>query len=134
VALTDFFVASPKELREADAAELPAPFETFQMKNVDIVELGTLNGLLTESDAMPDLVTEVTKEGPWVYRLPVALVKALASLEDKALSRVAAQWAKTEEFTRDGATASQAKAILTGLRELAKKAGARKAVFVWTSL
>lgn len=131
--LTDFFIASPKELREADAAKLPDPFKTYRTKNLDAVELGTLNAILTKSPDLPALVIEVSGEGPWIMRLPAGLTKAIAEMDDKSLKRVAARWAKTEKFVMDGSTAAHAKVILENLRALATGIG-RKNIYVWACL
>lgn len=134
MSLTDFFVASPKALREADPAKLPAPFKTFHTKNVDAVELGTLNEILTNSPDLPELAIEVSNEGPWVLRLPPTLTRALAGLEDrKLLKRVAAKWAKTDEFVAVGAKPADVEALLESLHALAASIG-RRSLYVWTSL
>lgn len=131
--LTDFFVATPKELRDADPSKLPAPFKTYRTKNVDAVELGTLNQILTKSADLPALVLEVSDEGPWIMRLPAGLTKAIGELDDKSLKRIAARWAKTEEFVRAGARGSDAEVILENLRALATGRD-RRNIYVWACL
>lgn len=131
--LTDFFTATPKELREADPSKLPAPFKVYRTKNVDAVELGNLNQILTKSPDLPALVLEVSDEGPWIMRVPAGLTKAIGGLDDKSLKRVAARWAKTAEFIMDGTKATDAEVILVNLRALAASPG-RKNLYVWTSL
>lgn len=75
--LTDFFVASPKELRAADPSKLPASFKELSHEERRCRRAWHLNEILTKSRDMPDLVIAVSEEGPWVLRLPTPLTRAL---------------------------------------------------------
>ncbi len=147
--LTDLFVASDGEIDDALVEEGPAQrFPTIEGKSVDTVKITSLNGIATNRNydlargGLEQLLSEVTEvrdageEGPWVFRLPGALVSALATADEERLAEINNAWAATDEWKLDGVvTPDDIRWLVDDLAALARKArAAGKNVYLWLSL
>ncbi len=146
--LSDFFVADVSEVGGVAARAPAGRFPTVESKSVDDVMLATLTGIATGRDFKPEeafaqLLEEVgdpvdeasEEEGPWVWRVPDALLTTLASASGSELGQIAREWAATEEWSAHNAEADDLRELLAEVAELARHAQrADKSVFLWLSL
>jgi hypothetical protein len=81
------------------------------------------------------LVAEGGEEGPWVIRLPDELTAGLAALDAAQTKKLAAEWAKTEEFVLDRAKPAAVAESLSAMCKLARTTlKAKKSLFLWMTL
>lgn len=129
--LSALLVADEREARSVAAA--PAPLGRWpglDAQGLDQVKLALLWALLAGEPFRDELVLEfapleeVSADGPWVFRVPPALVAALADLEAPRAAELAARWAACEELELDGWEPAAAGAMLDQLRGVARAAGA----------
>jgi hypothetical protein len=127
--VTELVVADLRDARAlAEHAAPRARWTGLDAKGVDQVKLGTLWALLAGREYRDELVLEfaplheVSEDGPWVFRVPDALVALLAEVDDAGASRAAPAWAATDELALDGWDAEGAAALLAALRGLARSA------------
>jgi hypothetical protein len=129
--VTDLVVADPRDARAvAEDASPRARWSGLDAKGVDQVRLATLWALLAGREYRDELVLEfvplheVSGDGPWVFRVPDALVALLAGVDEAGAARAAPAWAATDELALDGWDAEGAAALIAGLRDLAHGARA----------
>jgi hypothetical protein len=110
-------------------------------KGLDQVKLALLWALLAGQPFRDELVhefaplEELSEDGPWVFRVPPALVALLAGLAPDRAPLVASAWAATEELELDGWEPGGAAALIDALRGTARAAAAaRKPLLMWVSL
>jgi hypothetical protein len=147
--LTDFFVAAPTEIDDAIVEAGPVGrFKTVEAKGADDVSLTSLNGIVTDrkfavDEGFDTLFAEVEsvsaaseEDGPWLFRVPPALVAGLAIADEPRLDEINEAWAQTEGWQADGVTSpDETRWIVQGLAELARDAAAsNKEMYVWISL
>ena len=139
--LSDLVVAPETDAQRVAEALVPSKaFGGIDIKGIDTVKFATLHAIVTKrtfEDVLPeyDPAVQVSDEGPWVTRIPPELVAALAALTADERDRVAAVWAKTDEFRLDRWDVGHVAAGLDAICRLAKKAtGAGQALFLWMSL
>jgi hypothetical protein len=140
--LTELVIADEGEARRV--AEDAAPSRRWpgvDAKGLDQVKLSTLWSLLSGRPFCDELLLEfapldeVSEDGPWVFRVPPPLVGLLAALEVDRAGAVAEAWATSEELELDGWEPAEVRAMLDGLRGVARAAqAAKKPVLMWVSL
>lgn len=123
---------------EAEAplvAEDPAPHRRWpglDAGGLDQVKLALLWALLAGQPFRDELVhefvplAEVSDDGPWVFRVPAALVTLLAALAPDRAGVIAAAWAGTQELELDGWEPDGAAAMVDALRGTARAAAAAR--------
>lgn len=138
--LTDFIIADEDEAEALSVAVAPLKkWQGFDAKGLDEVKLAKLYALLTSVPYQKGLLREFelrasgSDNGPWVTRLPPALVQALASLTD--VESTGSAWAEIEEFDRDGWEKEAVARALGRLCDAARQAEAsHKRIFLRLSL
>jgi len=76
-----------------------------------------------------------TDVGPWVFEVPVRLVRRLAALEPKQLADVASSWAETEEFTYDPWEPEVVRWLIEEIAGLCRQAEAKgESLLMWVCL
>ena len=123
----------------ANAVDAAKEFDGIRIKGIDPVKLGTLYGKVLEkpsSSMKMSPIAMASDEGPWVMRVPDTFVEALAKLPAAERKKIAAWWAKTEEFKADRRWEAPAVAsTLDAICALCEKAIAdTKKAFLWMSL
>ena len=83
--LTDFVVADRNDARRVCDASCPSrDFAGQDAKGIDTVKLGKLYAVLMGGEYDPSFISEPLcaggDEGPWVFEVPLDLVRRLASL------------------------------------------------------
>ena len=74
-------------------------------------------------------------EGPWVFAIPPAFVDAVAKLTPAEAKKVATEWAKAEEFVKDGFTPARVAKSLTAIVGLCQTTKQKKlSMFLWMCL
>jgi len=125
--------------------ESTAQFPRVEYKNVDTIALATLHQILDGTDyeeadsaLMAGEVGESPESGPWVFKLPDTLTKALAGLDPDSATKAASEWVVTEEWSMSGASKADVPEftkMLLDIGRLAKRAiTEQKALFLWWSL
>jgi hypothetical protein len=142
--LTDYFIATPTDIAECDFEESPSSrFPTFCAKRTDVVKLlglqSLLSGISTETllKSLDELVipSPSPEEGPWVFRVPEDVVSALSTASPQDLTRLASEWANTEEWKLDGGTPDNIGELLVGLSGLFRRAKSEgKNAYLWACL
>lgn len=140
--LTDLIIATEDELAAVDPDEIPINvLPGLDIKGTGIIELATLHAILggTEFDPgledFPSVSGEESEDGPWIFRFPDSLVHRLASASAAELSRVAAEWARTEELELSGWPPEVLHQRLLEMAEFAKSTVLQgKPVHVWSCL
>ena len=139
--LSDFFVATPEDLKRLDLSRGPAGvFPTVQAKRVDPVKLATLQAVVEGGSDIGELITAIDaamlgdEEGPWLVTVPPSVTSALAGADSAGLSRLAASWAATEEWVADGGTAANLSPFVAQLGELARAASPGRSLYLWICL
>lgn len=125
--MSDFFLATPEELKAIDLAFGPAPgLETVQAKGFDPVELVSLEARLRSiSDDAVHQTTVIENGDATVVALSAAFCDALAAMEEASLSQFAEEW-----FVSDDEIA-----ILRQVANLARRGKIdRRDLYVWVSL
>ncbi|MFO0613255.1 MAG: hypothetical protein U0414_11725 [Polyangiaceae bacterium] len=120
----------------ANAIDAAQAFDGIRVKGIDPVKLQSLYSKVGGKTLKLDPIAMASDEGPWVMRIPDAFVRALAKLDAPERKKVAAFWAKTEEFAMDKRWKAPAVAsTLDAICALAVKAVAdKKKMFLWMSL
>jgi hypothetical protein len=115
--LTDFVVADRNDSqRVCDAACPSEEFSGLDAKGIDIVKLGTLYAVMTDTEFGPSFISVDPlatggDEGPWVVEVPPDLVQRLAKLDARdSCSR--------NEVGEDGR-------VFAEVRQLAARSGSR---------
>ena len=82
------------------------------------------------------MVRELSEDGPWIFQLPDELIELLALLDANRTQRIAAAWARTDEWQLDGAPElADLARLLEEVTALARQARAEhQEVFVWLCL
>lgn len=159
--LTDTFIASDADVAtiHLSTGEPAKRFPTVQAKGIDSVKLATLAALLAgheSADEQPDvhdfvaglerdfpLVRDLgaeeageSSEGPWIFRLPDAMVTQLGQLSRAEIARYGRTWAATEEWQHAGvASPGSVVSYLRKLSALARRArGDGKQMYLWVAL
>ncbi len=140
--LTALVIAEERDARPV--AEEPAPVARWpglDAQGLDQVKLALLWALVSGEPFRDGLVLEfapleeLSADGPWVFRVPPALVAALAQVEGARAAEVAAGWAACQELELDGWEPAAVVAMLDQLRGLARGArAAGKPLLMWVSL
>jgi len=132
--LSDYFVASPKELRAVSARGVPKALSQVDAKGFGLVPLSSLAQLLDAGEDGVEPGDPVRSGGGYawfVLKLTAEVVDALAALPDGALEKTSKAMASTEEVDW---SPKEVRALLERLRELAREAKkAKKAVYLWTA-
>ena len=141
--LTDFFVATPAEVKALDITQTPATsvrcLRAQRTDPVKIVQLQCCIDGASFAERMPLLDTmlmrQAGEEGPWIFKLPEVLESRLATASADELDRFGKLWAATEEWTRDGGTPQIIVPFLAAIAQFAVEARAQKrSVYIWMSL
>lgn len=139
--ITDFFLAREAEIPEILGLGPAGRLPTVPASAVDPVKLARLLAIVDGQQMSDDLhlaldaMTPVASggaEGPWVCRLPAALVDALAEAEE--FGKWAAAWATTEEWSFDRGTPDALERLLRDLARLARSTDAQRALFMWMAV
>jgi len=115
-------------------------YDGVAFKNVSIVELAQLHALLTRrtiAELLPEYkeLASASDEGPWVYRIPDALTRAFAQMNELDVSNAAAEWLRTEELQAMGWDEDAALETLMGIRDVARKVVPGKtALLLWNAM
>ena len=141
--LTEILIASDADADDLAAAT--APIERWlglDAKGHNEVTLGTLWHVLDGGTAeTADLetfaefvcLTKASEEGPWVFRLPLGLVRSLSLLSDEQAGAAASGWCLADEL--QGLGHEGCYELLLRLRALAQQAEAEgKTLLMWISL
>jgi hypothetical protein len=127
------------EIVLADEREAPAVAEDeaasrrwpgIDADGIDQVKLAILWAILNGEPLRDELVVsftplaEVSEDGPWVFRVPPALVGALAALDAARAPVIAASWAAAEELELEDRDPEDVRRLLDGLRGMARAAAA----------
>lgn len=143
--LTDFFIGDDEIARTLDEAIPPGHADRVDLKGILQVELSYLQCILMGCNWNVEMVDEyeplfeASDEGPWVCRVPVALVDRLAEIQETELDNVARSWWAIDEFQPGiwgkGWELSEVKGHLTELVKLAKRCETeRKSLYMWICL
>lgn len=129
--LSDFFVAAPAELTEADLLEGVERFPCVMYKNIDTIKLATLEELATglAYDAAMSAIEGATRtppgeELPMICAVSPALTSRLAALTDATAEALALKWIRTEEWEAEGATDDDLSSYADMLMDIGKLAAA----------
>jgi hypothetical protein len=126
--------------RIAASSNASEDFGGISIKPIETVLLGRLHALVAKKtyDAVKGsypMVAEGGEEGPWVIRVPDELTAGLAALDAAKQKKIAAEWAKAEEFARDKRKPAFVSEMLSGICELARTTKkAKKSLFLWMTL
>ncbi|HEX7898439.1 MAG TPA: hypothetical protein VF950_11810 [Planctomycetota bacterium] len=127
--ITDFFVASPEEIRHLDwTRSIGDIFQCAQFESVDTVKLGHLEYLLVGTESyeatrqMDGSEIKAEKEGPWIYTLNDRLVRAMSALTPESALDPVRKWIETEEWQADRATPESVDGFVEMLIDLGKLA------------
>src|SRR6266849_4140721 len=124
--LTDFFIGDDNTARNVDQSLPPGHADRVCMKGIMQAEISQLQCILTGREWSADILDEYQQvyresdEGPWVCRVPVALVSKLAQLEGSAVDDAARKSLSIEDF--QDWPIDEMKAFLIELVSLAKRA------------
>lgn len=139
--LCDLVPGTPNEAeRIAASSNASKEFGGIDIKGIESVKLAKLHALMTKKsykavNASYGLVAEGGEEGPWVIRLPDELTAGLAALDAAKEKKLAAEWAKTEEFALDKWKPAAVASVLSAMCELARKTKKdKKSLFLWMTL
>lgn len=81
------------------------------------------------------LVYRETKDGPWVFELPIQFVREISAIPESETLDVASRWAKQPELAHAGWGADDLAPAVTAIRDIASKATERNSALVlWMSL
>ena len=111
-------------------------FERVEYKSFTGLEFGTLWAIVEDAEWDVDrhmLATiDTGSEETWLEEFPEQLVRALAAIDEKQVTKIANAWGKTEEISSPGA---ELEPIIRDLRRLAKLSrSSGKPMFLWGSL
>jgi len=140
--VSDFFLADEISLASIDLLRRPATDRrSVQAKGVEVVKLVQLQCIVDGSkfeDHLDELrsllVRSASEDGPWVFSMPKPITKVLTSADDTTLQRLSEAWARTEEWSQDGATAREIASLLNKIAALARSSTNDEAMYVWVSL
>ncbi len=141
--LSDFFIATPEEVRRLDLHRSPADrLPGFQAKGIDPVKLAILESCVEGAplEAHPEsleqmMVRDAGEDGPWVMKIPAHVMKGLAGATPQQLRQWAQGLAETEEWGFDSGAAKEASRVLKAVAKLAREAEAKgRRLYVWHSL
>ena len=140
--LTDIVIAHEREAPAVAGEAAPSRRWTgIDATGVDQVKLATLWGLLSGREFRNEWVAEfvplyeASEDGPWVFRVPDALVQLLADVDDGRAPAIAGRWADTEELQLDEWEPDDARGTIDDLRGLARKArAAATPLLMWVCL
>ncbi len=141
--LSDFFIATPNEVQDADIAQTPVGrFPGLLAKRTDVIKIVQLQCIVEGSlfddhvaglDAL--FVRTMSDEGTWIVRVPDSLFEFLYSAEANRIRTVGKQWAETEEWRLDRGSPDDIILFLDQICQLARMAkSAGKELYVWISL
>ncbi|MHB0971225.1 MAG: hypothetical protein ACYC7A_06160 [Thermoanaerobaculia bacterium] len=102
------------------------PSGGVELDGMSLIDLATLNDLVTSSDKGVDLLLAASQvSGGATVELPSDFVAALSGMDGARVAEVAAAWANTEEF-RGLFTPEELQPFLKDLAQLAQSAIAEK--------
>jgi hypothetical protein len=137
--LTDYFISDDAAARTVDDSIPPGHPDRIDLKGIQHVELSQLDCMLTGRAWKVEMIDEYevvfqkSDDGPWVSRVPLALVTKLADLQGPQLEDAARHWASIEEF--EGWDPSEVRESLIELVNMARRSKATgKSLFMWICL
>jgi hypothetical protein len=101
----------------------------------DTIKLDSLGKLLAVKGKASSSPLDESASEHWVLPINAKLVAALAKLDAKKRPGIAKKWADTEEWQRDGGTATTVDKLLGQMVKLAKQAvDDERPMYLWISL
>jgi hypothetical protein len=141
VGLSDVILATDADLETIAADEYPlARFPGADIKGIYTTKLAVLHALLT--DTAPETLYALyddpihvgSDDGPFIYRLPDALVAALRALSTDAQPDMAARWFADDTFRRGDWSVALVAEALAQLCALAARAASRQGLYLKINL
>jgi hypothetical protein len=138
--LSDFFVASPDELKDFDSTKSPVLcFPTALARGADYHALFWLfrliaDGWWRDSTPVPDEQLGPAEEAgnPSLLRVPDRVVEKLAAANDDQLAEWAAAWAAARDWLEAGYPPGKLPLLLKDLSKLGREAKAvGRRMYVW---
>lgn len=135
---TQFFVAEPSDIKDADVLMGPARFSPTPLP-VDTAKVSTLDELVTGvAPGDVDSVVEVSGHphtDRWVFQLRPPLVARLAHIEEVDVPHIGERWALTTEWVADRTANTEINDALLILIQLARDAErAAHSLLMWVRL
>jgi hypothetical protein len=129
--LSDYFVAGADDLGKVGSdGKLPKAWPRIDCKGFGVIPLEALAKRLKAKGFEDGEPPAHGEDYEWlVMQLTPSLVKALAKLSKEDIAKHAAPLAKIEEL---GWSVKDTQRVLVDLNGLAKKAGDKKNVYLWT--
>lgn len=142
---SDFVVANDND--GPSIGESVCPAEQWSClagwKGIETMKLSTLYFCITDESNAFEKVAALSSEfefaggnqdeGPWVFKFPVKVLSAIASLSPDSFGSVAQKWCVTEEMA--GWSLSDAYTFISQLQPLANSAiASNQAMYLWLSL
>ncbi len=135
--LTDFFVATFAEVDSINSNADLKSFPVVYAKRVDPLKIAVLEGLLTGNVEVEiaEPIKELESGEGWVFPIGKRFAESLSRKSPEDLSKIASDWAETDEWQIDNANQADLIELLKSLKTLARQTGNEdKAMFLLLSL
>lgn len=128
--VTEIVIADERDAQAVAEDLAPGRWPAIDADGVDQAKLALLWAIVTGLEACDQIMeaftplAELSDDGPWVFRVPSALVSALAEIDVGRAPGVAETWARTEELELEDRDPGEVRRLLDGLRGVARAATA----------
>jgi len=120
--ITDFFIATTKEVLEIENYSDLNRFPVLQAKNVESIKLMTLEKIFTNEEVeILNSIKELDSNNAWLIPISKNLVEEFSILELNEINKIASIWAKTDEWVLDNGTVSDLTSFLESFYKIARQ-------------
>jgi hypothetical protein len=131
-----FFTASDAAAKDVHLNHTLPQEDVAELSSVDTLKMSTLWTIIDDQrwdEKLMDEFEEIySTESEWLHRIPDALTKKIALLEDSRVEQISKPWAETEEMMCEPSEAAELIRIIGGVAR--RSIETHRSLFLYTSL